>query len=364
MPREHKRALAKALLRGGVSPDTMTYLPFAGRRALVWTRSSSAARASTISRTSISSSRDARVIVVTGVSGSGKSSLAFDTIFAEGQRRYIESLSTYARQFIEKLERPDVDDIAGISPTIAIRQKNTVTSARSTVGTATEIYDYLRLLFARVGRTFCPRCDIEVRAYTPSDAAQEIIRLFDGKRINLLVPLGALGAAEWKTKRGYLLSRGYTRLLAGEKRFASMSSRSRGRPRGDRRTPRPRRGGRGESLPHRRGRRARVPRDGGEHRGRRSRRRRGASFHPGAALLLVRDVLRGAEPAPLLVQQPLRRVPRLPRIRRPDGVLGGSHHPGQEGSRSRSARSIRGRASDSPISSTGCSSSAARSASP
>ncbi|MCK4549369.1 MAG: hypothetical protein KAU49_04340, partial [Candidatus Krumholzibacteria bacterium] len=86
-----------------------------------------------------------KIIAITGVSGSGKSSLAFDTIFAEGQRRYIESLSTYARQFIEKLSRPDLDIIEGISPTIAIRQKNTVTSARSTVGTATEIYDYLRL---------------------------------------------------------------------------------------------------------------------------------------------------------------------------------------------------------------------------
>ncbi|HVO76435.1 MAG TPA: excinuclease ABC subunit A, partial [Candidatus Bathyarchaeia archaeon] len=155
------------------------------------------------------------IIVVTGVSGSGKSSLAFDTIFAEGQRRYIESLSTYARQFIEKLERPDVDDIAGISPTIAIRQKNTVTSARSTVGTATEIYDYMRLLFARVGKTFCPACDLGVRSYTPSDAAGEIIRLFGGTRVNLIASLGKLGAAEWKTKRTYLLSRGYTRILVG-----------------------------------------------------------------------------------------------------------------------------------------------------
>ena len=155
-----------------------------------------------------------RIIVVTGVSGSGKSSLAFDTIYAEGQRRYIESLSTYARQFIEKLERPDVDDIAGISPTIAIRQKNTVTSARSTVGTATEIYDYLRLLFARVGRIFCPNCDIEVRAFSPSDAAREIIRMFEAKRVTLLVPLGTLDAADWKSKRNYLLSRGYTRLRA------------------------------------------------------------------------------------------------------------------------------------------------------
>jgi excinuclease ABC subunit A len=172
------------------------------------------------------------IIAVTGVSGSGKSSLAFDTIFAEGQRRYIESLSTYARQFIEKLERPDVDDIAGISPTIAIRQKNTVTSARSTVGTATEIYDYLRLLFARVGKTYCPACEIEVRAYTATEAAHEIVRLFDGKRVNLLVEIGALEAAEWKTKRGYLLSRGYTKIVAGGQthRIEELSIEGKARP--------------------------------------------------------------------------------------------------------------------------------------
>ncbi len=153
------------------------------------------------------------VIALTGVSGSGKSSLAFDTIYAEGQRRYIESLSTYARQFIEKLERPDVDDISGISPTIAIRQKNTVTSSRSTVGTATEIYDYLRLLFARVGKTICPECGVEVRSHTPSDVAGEVIATFSGRRIYLVVPIGSIDAEAWRSKRAYLLSRGYTRLL-------------------------------------------------------------------------------------------------------------------------------------------------------
>lgn len=153
------------------------------------------------------------VIVVTGVSGSGKSSLAFDTIYAEGQRRYIESLSTYARQFIEKLERPDVDEISGISPTIAIRQKNTVTSARSTVGTATEIYDYLRLLYARLGRTICPECDIEVRSYSPSEVAKEIVSRFDGERIYILLPIGFMTGKQWSTRRDYYLSRGYSRLL-------------------------------------------------------------------------------------------------------------------------------------------------------
>jgi excinuclease ABC subunit A len=153
------------------------------------------------------------VIVVTGVSGSGKSSLAFDTIYAEGQRRYIESLSTYARQFIEKLERPDVDEISGISPTIAIRHKNTVTSARSTVGTATEIYDYLRLLFARLGRTMCPECGIEVKSYSPSEVAAEIVSRFAGRRVYLLMPIGTVSGRQWPAKREYFVSRGYSRLL-------------------------------------------------------------------------------------------------------------------------------------------------------
>src|SRR5712664_1760294 len=96
--------------------------------------------------------------LITGVSGSGKSSLAFDTIYAEGQRRYIESLSAYARQFLERIEKPDVDEITGIAPAIAIKQKNSTRNPRSTVATATEIYDYLRLLYARAGHTICFRC--------------------------------------------------------------------------------------------------------------------------------------------------------------------------------------------------------------
>src|SRR6187401_3296665 len=108
-----------------------------------------------------------RLVVITGPSGSGKSSLAFDTIYAEGQRRYVESLSTYARQFLEKMEKPDVDSIEGIYPAIAIQQRTSQANPRSTVGTITEIYDYLRLLFARVGRTFCYQCGEEVRADSP-----------------------------------------------------------------------------------------------------------------------------------------------------------------------------------------------------
>jgi len=131
--------------------------------------------------------------VVTGVSGSGKSSLAFDTIYAEGQRRYVESLSAYARQFLERIEKPDVDVIDGIAPAVAIRQKNTTRNPRSTVATATEIYDYLRLLFARVGRTFCLQCGQEVKKDTVDEVTAAVLGLGEGARLNVLFPLqGAL----------------------------------------------------------------------------------------------------------------------------------------------------------------------------
>ena len=127
--------------------------------------------------------------VVTGVSGSGKSSLAFDTIYAEGQRRYVESLSAYARQFLERIEKPDADSIDGIAPAVAIRQKNTTRNPRSTVGTATEIYDYLRLLFARVGRTFCLQCGNEVKKDTVDEVARTVLALGEGTRLQVFFPL-------------------------------------------------------------------------------------------------------------------------------------------------------------------------------
>jgi excinuclease ABC subunit A len=127
--------------------------------------------------------------VVTGVSGSGKSSLAFDTIYAEGQRRYVESLSAYARQFLERIEKPDADIIDGIAPAVAIRQKNTTRNPRSTVGTATEIYDYLRLLFARVGRTYCLQCGNQVKKDTVDEVASAVLSLGEGTRLNVLFPL-------------------------------------------------------------------------------------------------------------------------------------------------------------------------------
>ena len=126
-----------------------------------------------------------QLIVVTGVSGSGKSSLAFDTVYAEGQRRYVESLSAYARQFLERMEKPDVDQIDGICPAIAIRQKNSLRNPRSTVGTTTEIHDYLRLLYARVGRTVCRKCGEEVIRETAEVAARELAALPEGTRLLL-----------------------------------------------------------------------------------------------------------------------------------------------------------------------------------
>ena len=126
--------------------------------------------------------------VITGVSGSGKSSLAFDTIYAEGQRRYVESLSAYARQFLDRVQKPDVEDVVGISPSIAIKQKNNVRNPRSTVGTITEFYDYLRLLFARIGQTICPKCKIEVKNDVLDNVVDQLLTLAEGSRLFLLFP--------------------------------------------------------------------------------------------------------------------------------------------------------------------------------
>ncbi|HEY8411053.1 MAG TPA: hypothetical protein VIK76_06615, partial [Pyrinomonadaceae bacterium] len=178
--------------------------------------------------------------VVTGVSGSGKSSLAFDTIYAEGQRRYVESLSAYARQFLERMDKPDVDEVNGIAPAIAIRQKNSTRNPRSTVGTQTEIYDYLRLLFARVGQTYCRVCGRVVSRDSPESAADEVLStLPEGARFYVLFPAaagtgqrdeetGRRGDAEKSSRRRApasarqaitahimsLMQRGFTRLFA------------------------------------------------------------------------------------------------------------------------------------------------------
>lgn len=127
-------------------------------------------------------------VVFTGLSGSGKSSLAFDTIYAEGQRRYMESLSSYARQFLGQMEKPDVDSIEGLSPAISIDQKSTNRNPRSTVGTVTEIYDYFRLLYARVGIPHCPKCGKPISKQTVDQMVDRLMQLEERTRIHLLVP--------------------------------------------------------------------------------------------------------------------------------------------------------------------------------
>src|SRR5690349_10302720 len=127
--------------------------------------------------------------VITGLSGSGKSSLAFDTIYAEGQRRYVETLSPYARQFLDQMERPDVDSIDGLSPAISIEQKTTSRSPRSTVGTITEIYDYLRVLFATIGVPHCPKCGREISRQTTDQIVEQVLHMGSGERVMILAPI-------------------------------------------------------------------------------------------------------------------------------------------------------------------------------
>ncbi len=146
------------------------------------------ARTHNLQNVSLDIPRD-RLVVITGLSGSGKSSLAFDTLYAEGQRRYVESLSAYARQFLSMMEKPDVDHIEGLSPAISIEQKSTSHNPRSTVGTITEIYDYLRLLFARVGEPRCPTHDLPLDAQTVSQMVDQVMALPADKRIMVLAPV-------------------------------------------------------------------------------------------------------------------------------------------------------------------------------
>lgn len=153
-----------------------------------------------------------RLVVITGLSGSGKSSLAFDTIFAEGQRRYVESLSAYARQFLDKMDKPDVDHIDGLSPAISIDQKGATHNPRSTVGTVTEIYDYLRLLYARVGHQHCPECGREVSQQTAQQIVDAILSLSDGSRILLLAPLVQGRKGEYKNIFDEMRRSGYVRV--------------------------------------------------------------------------------------------------------------------------------------------------------
>src|SRR6058998_2282126 len=152
-----------------------------------------------------------RLVVITGLSGSGKSSLAFDTIYAEGQRRYVESLSAYARQFLEQMGKPDVDSIEGLSPAISIEQKSTSHNPRSTVGTVTEIYDYLRLLFARIGRPFCYNCGEEITAQTVQQMVDAIRALPEGMKFQVLAPIVRGRKGEYRKELLDMRRAGYVR---------------------------------------------------------------------------------------------------------------------------------------------------------
>ncbi|TET30993.1 MAG: excinuclease ABC subunit UvrA [Candidatus Heimdallarchaeota archaeon] len=169
------------------------------------------ARQHNLKNVSLEIPRD-KLVVLTGVSGSGKSSLAFDTIFAEGQRRYIESLSAYARQFMSQMSKPDVDSIEGLSPTISISQKTTSYNPRSTVGTVTEIYDFMRVLYARVGTPHCPKCKIEIKAQTVNNIVQQIIKNYENKEVMVLAPIIRDRKGEYKKELRGLLEAGHSRV--------------------------------------------------------------------------------------------------------------------------------------------------------
>src|SRR5688572_16483656 len=153
-----------------------------------------------------------KLVVFTGLSGSGKSSLAFDTIYAEGQRRYVESLSAYARQFLEMMQKPDVDQIDGLSPAISIEQKTTSRNPRSTVGTVTEIYDYMRLLWARVGTPYSPATGLPIESQTISQMVDRILALPEGTRLYLLAPVVRGRKGEYRKELAEYLKKGYQRV--------------------------------------------------------------------------------------------------------------------------------------------------------
>ena len=154
-----------------------------------------------------------KLVVLTGLSGSGKSSLAFDTIFAEGQRRYMESLSSYARQFLGQMDKPDVDYIEGLSPAISIDQKTTSHNPRSTVGTVTEIYDYMRLLFARIGVPYCPKCGKKIEQQSIDQIADKVLESGEGAKIRVLAPVVRGRKGEYQKQLESYRKSGYMRAV-------------------------------------------------------------------------------------------------------------------------------------------------------
>ena len=160
-----------------------------------------------------------KLVVITGLSGSGKSTLAFDTIYAEGQRRYVESLSAYARQFLEQMDKPDVDSIEGLSPAIAIQQHHPSKNPRSTVGTVTEIYDYLRLLFAKAGRPFCPSCHRPIKAWSAQGITAEILSKYGAKKLRIFSPLVRGRSGTYEELFAHLRKAGFSKARADGKVF-------------------------------------------------------------------------------------------------------------------------------------------------
>ena len=169
------------------------------------------------------------LIVFTGLSGSGKSSLAFDTIFAEGQRRYVESLSAYARQFLGQMDKPDVDFIEGLSPAVSIDQKSTSKNPRSTVGTITEVYDYLRLLYARAGRAHCPVCGSPIERQTPQQIVDRVLQLEEGARFQVLAPVIRGRKGEYVELFKQLQTQGFSRARVDGETYG-LDALSRGSP--------------------------------------------------------------------------------------------------------------------------------------
>ena len=170
------------------------------------------AREHNLKNIDISLPRD-KMIVVSGVSGSGKSSLAFDTIYAEGQRRYVESLSSYARMFLGQMEKPDLDYIGGLSPAIAIEQKTTARNPRSTVATVTEIYDYLRLLFARIGKPFCYKCGKPIEGQTVDQIIDKIMTRPEGTKLMIMAPVARNKKGEFQNVFADAVKAGYNRVI-------------------------------------------------------------------------------------------------------------------------------------------------------
>jgi excinuclease ABC subunit A len=162
-----------------------------------------------------------KLVVFTGVSGSGKSSLAFDTIYSEGQRRYVESLSTYARQFLGQMDKPDVDYIEGLSPSISIDQKSTSNNPRSTVGTVTEIYDYLRLMYARIGKPHCPNCHLPIERQTVDQVVDNLLMLKEKTKIKLLAPVIKAQKGEHRKVLQKLFRDGFVRVLVDGYEYTS-----------------------------------------------------------------------------------------------------------------------------------------------